>query len=247
MYEGVVQSLIDELGRLPGVGPKSAQRIAFHLLAADPVDVRRLAETLQEVKDKVRFCSTCGNVAEEEQCRICRDPRRDLAVLCVVEEPKDVVAIERTREFRGRYHVLGGAISPIEGIGPDDLRIKELMTRLMNGEVTELIIATDPNLEGEATAAYLARLVGPLGLAVSRLASGLPVGGDLEYADEVTLGRAFEGRRRIVAWRRSGSRARSEYAPCRRSRVGVDDGPALTRANDGDLGSGARSWTFWRP
>ena len=199
MYEGVVQDLIDELGRLPGVGPKSAQRIAFHLLNTDAVDVRRLASVLVEVKDKVRFCSVCGNVAEEEQCKICRDPRRDLSLICVVEESKDVVAIERTREFRGRYHVLGGAISPIEGVGPDDLRVKELMTRLMSGTVTELIIATDPNLEGEATAAYLARLVGPLGLAVSRLASGLPVGGDLEYADEVTLGRAFEGRRRIDA------------------------------------------------
>ena len=197
MYEGVVQDLIDELGRLPGVGPKSAQRIAFHLLAADPADVRRLAHTLVEVKDKVRFCTICGNVAEETECRICRDPRRDLTVLCVVEESKDVVAIERTREFRGRYHVLGGAISPIEGIGPDDLRVKELLTRLADGNVTELIIATDPNLEGEATATYLARLVKPMGLAVTRLASGLPVGGDLEYADEVTLGRAFEGRRRL--------------------------------------------------
>jgi len=199
LYEGVVQDLIDELGRLPGVGPKSAQRIAFHLLAADPTDVRRLADVLIEVKAKVKFCSTCFNVSEDEQCRICRDPRRDPTVLCVVEEYKDVVAIERTREFRGRYHVLGGAISPIDGVGPDDLRVKELMTRLMNGAVTELIIATDPNLEGEATAAYLARLVSPMGLAVSRLASGLPVGGDLEYADEVTLGRAFEGRRRIDA------------------------------------------------
>jgi recombination protein RecR len=199
VYEGVVQNLIDELGRLPGVGPKSAQRIAFHLLAADPADVERLGMALKEVKDKVRFCKTCGNVAEEEECRICRDPRRDMHVICVVEESKDVVAIEKTREFRGRYHVLGGAISPIEGVGPDDLRVKELMTRLMNGAVTELIIATDPNLEGEATAAYLARLVSPMGLAVSRLASGLPVGGDLEYADEVTLGRAFEGRRRIDA------------------------------------------------
>ena len=195
MYEGVVQDLIDELGRLPGVGPKSAQRIAFHLLAADPTDVRRLAHVLTEVKDKVRFCSTCGNVAEAEECRICRDPRRDRTVICVVEEPKDVVAIEKTREFRGRYHVLGGAISPIEGIGPDDLRVRELMTRLADGEVTELILATDPNLEGEATATYLARLVKPMGLRVTRLASGLPVGGDLEYADEVTLGRAFEGRR----------------------------------------------------
>jgi recombination protein RecR len=197
MYEGVVQDLIDELGRLPGVGPKSAQRIAFHLLAAEPVDVRRLAEVLLEVKAKVRFCRTCGNVAEADECRICLDPRRDPAVICVVEEPKDVVAVERTREFRGRYHVLGGAISPIEGIGPDDLRVKELMTRLADGTVTELIIATDPNLEGEATATYLARLVKPMGLTVSRLASGLPVGGDLEYADEVTLGRAFEGRRSL--------------------------------------------------
>jgi recombination protein RecR len=195
VYEGVVQNLIDELGRLPGVGPKSAQRIAFHLLAADPADVTRLTEALKEVKDKVRFCKVCGNVAEAEECRICRDTRRDLHVICVVEEPKDVVAIEKTREFRGRYHVLGGAISPIEGVGPDDLRIRELMTRLADGDVTELILATDPNLEGEATATYLARLVKPMGLTVTRLASGLPVGGDLEYADEVTLGRAFEGRR----------------------------------------------------
>ncbi|MFB4300339.1 recombination mediator RecR [Actinomadura sp. NTSP31] len=195
MYEGVVQNLIDELGRLPGVGPKSAQRIAFHLLAADPADVERLGKALKEVKDKVRFCKTCGNVAEEEECRICRDARRDPAVICVVEESKDVVAIEKTREFRGRYHVLGGAISPIEGVGPDDLRIRELMQRLADGAVTELILATDPNLEGEATATYLARLVKPMGLTVTRLASGLPVGGDLEYADEVTLGRAFEGRR----------------------------------------------------
>ncbi len=197
MYEGVVQDLIDELGRLPGVGPKSAQRIAFHLLQADPVDVKRLAEVLVIVKEKVRFCAVCGNVAEEETCRICRDPRRDLSVLCVVEEPKDVVAIERTREFKGRYHVLGGAISPIEGIGPDQLRIKELMTRLADGAVTEVIIATDPNLEGEATATYLTRFLADLGLRVTRLASGLPVGGDLEYADEVTLGRAFEGRRSV--------------------------------------------------
>ena len=197
MYEGAVQDLIDELGRLPGVGPKSAQRIAFHLLAADPADVRRLTSALVEVKEKVRFCRVCGNVSEQEECRVCRDPRRDLTVICVVEEPKDVVAIEKTREFRGRYHVLGGAISPIEGIGPDDLRVRELMTRLADGTVTELILATDPNLEGEATAAYLARLVKPMGLNVTRLASGLPVGGDLEYADEVTLGRAFEGRRTL--------------------------------------------------
>lgn len=195
MYEGVVQDLIDELGRLPGVGPKSAQRIAFHVLQADPVDVRRLADALTEVKAKVRFCSVCGNVAQDEECRVCRDPRRDATVICVVEEPKDVVAIERTREFRGRYHVLGGAISPIDGVGPDDLRIRELLARLADGTVTELILATDPNLEGEATATYLARMVGSMGLRVTRLASGLPVGGDLEYADEVTLGRAFEGRR----------------------------------------------------
>ncbi|GGP02963.1 recombination mediator RecR [Nonomuraea glycinis] len=195
MYEGVVQNLIDELGLLPGVGPKSAQRIAFHLLAADPADVKRLAHALLEVKDKVRFCRTCGNVAAEEECRICRDPRRDTHVICVVEESKDVVAIEKTREFRGTYHVLGGAISPIDGVGPEDLRIRELMTRLADGRVTELILATDPNLEGEATATYLARLVKPMGMKVTRLASGLPVGGDLEYADEVTLGRAFEGRR----------------------------------------------------
>jgi recombination protein RecR len=197
VYEGVVQDLIDELGRLPNVGPKSAQRIAFHLLAADAADVRRLAQVLLEVKEKVRFCAICGNVAEDVECRICRDPRRDVSIICVVEEPKDVVAIEKTREFRGRYHVLGGAISPIEGVGPDDLRVRELMTRLADGTVTELILATDPNLEGEATATYLARLVKPMGLRVTRLASGLPVGGDLEYADEVTLGRAFEGRRQL--------------------------------------------------
>lgn len=195
MYEGVIQDLIDELGRLPGVGPKSAQRIAFHLLQSDPADIRRLVTALTEVTDKVKFCTLCGNVAEAELCRICRDPRRDLTVLCIVEEPKDVVAIEKTREFRGRYHVLGGAISPIEGVGPDDLRIKELVERLASGEVVEIIIATDPNLEGEATATYLARWLKPMGLRVTRLASGLPVGGDLEYADEVTLGRAFEGRR----------------------------------------------------
>src|ERR671919_3109368 len=197
MYEGVVQDLIDELGRLPGVGPKSAQRIAFHVLAADPADVRRLVAALTEVKDKVKFCSICGNVAEEEQCRICRDPRRDLSVLCVVEEPKDVVAIERTREVRGRYHVLGGAISPIEGIGPDDLRIRELLGRLEPDSIREVILATNPNIEGEATAMYLARLLAPLGVRVTRIASGLPVGGDLEYADEITLGRAFAGRRGV--------------------------------------------------
>ena len=199
MYEGVVQDLIDELGRLPGVGPKSAQRIAFHLLQADPHDVQRLVQALTEVKAKVAFCETCGNVAEGPQCRICADPRRDPSAICVVEEPKDVVAIERTREFRGRYHVLGGAISPLDGVGPDDLRLSELMARLSSGEVAEIIIATDPNLEGEATAAYLARLLQPFDIRVTRLASGLPVGGDLEYADEVTLGRAFEGRKLLNA------------------------------------------------
>jgi recombination protein RecR len=195
MYEGVIQHLIDELGRLPGVGPKGAQRIAFYLLASDQEDVRRLATALTEVTERVRFCKTCGNVAEAEECRICTDTRRDPAVICVVEEPKDVAAVEKIREFRGRYHVLGGAISPIDGVGPDNLRIRELMTRLADGTVTELILATDPNLEGEATATYIARLVKPMGLRVTRPASGLPVGGDLEYADEVTLGRAFEGRR----------------------------------------------------
>ena len=197
MYEGVVQDLIDELGRLPGIGPKSAQRIAFYVLSADAQDVERLAAVLREVKERVRFCTICGNVAEEELCRICRDPRRDLTMICVVEESKDVVSIERTREFRGRYHVLGGAINPIEGIGPDALRIRELIARLADGTIVEVILATDPNLEGEATATYLARMITPLGIAVSRLASGLPVGGDLEYADDVTLGRAFEGRRRV--------------------------------------------------
>lgn len=195
MYEGVVQDLIDELGRLPGVGPKSAQRIAFHVLNSDSADVRRLIGALTEVLDKVKFCVICGNVSADELCKICRDPRRDPSVLCIVEEPKDVVAIEKTREFRGRYHILGGAISPLDGIGPDELRVKELVTRLASEEVTEIILATDPNLEGEATATYLARLLKPMGLRVTRLASGLPVGGDLEYADELTLGRAFEGRR----------------------------------------------------
>jgi len=195
LYEGIVQDLIDELGRLPGVGPKGAQRIAFHLLQAEPVDVRRLAEVLLEVKARVRFCATCFNVSEDDECRICRDPRRDQSVLCVVEEYKDVVAIERTKEFRGRYHVLGGAISPIDGIGPDQLHITELLKRLADGAITEVILATDPNLEGEATATYLTRMLKPLGLRITRLASGLPVGGDLEYADEVTLGRAFAGRR----------------------------------------------------
>ena len=195
MYEGILQDLIDELGRLPGVGPKSAQRIAFHIIQSDRVDVSRLAEVLKTVKERVKFCTICGNISEEELCKICRDPRRDNTSICVVEESKDVIAIEKTREFKGKYHVLGGAISPIDGIGPENLRIRELMQRLAETEIAEVIIATDPNLEGEATATYLTRLIKPLGVKVSRLASGLPVGGDLEYADEVTLGRAFEGRR----------------------------------------------------
>jgi recombination protein RecR len=199
VYEGVVQDLIDELGQLPGIGPKGAQRIAFHLLAANSEDVRRLAATLIEVTEKVKFCRICGNVAENDECKICMDARRDLSVICVVEEPKDVAAIEKIREFRGRYHVLGGVISPMDGVGPEDLRISELMARLADGDISELILATDPNLEGEATATYLARLVKPLGLRVTRPASGLPVGGDLEYADELTLGRALEGRREVDA------------------------------------------------
>uniref|UniRef100_UPI00286C354A recombination mediator RecR n=1 Tax=Salinibacterium sp. TaxID=1915057 RepID=UPI00286C354A len=184
---------------LPGIGPKSAQRIAFHILQTQSFDVTRLSEVLRDVRDKVRFCDICGNVTEQQTCSICRDPRRSHATICVVEEAKDVVAIERTREFKGLYHVLGGAISPIDGIGPDDLRIKQLVGRLADGSVTEVIIATDPNLEGEATATYLTRLLVYPNLRVTRLASGLPVGGDLEYADEVTLGRAFEGRRDVEA------------------------------------------------
>ena len=195
MYEGVVQDLIDELGRLPGIGPKSAQRIAFYLLRADPDEVTRLTTVLTQVKATIRFCERCGNVAQAELCRICADPRRDQTAICVVEEPKDVVAVERTREFRGTYHVLGGAISPMDGIGPEDMRIRELLQRLADGTVTELILATDPNIQGEATATYISRSLRGTGLTITRLASGLPVGGDLEYADEVTLGRAFEGRR----------------------------------------------------
>ncbi|GAA2947168.1 recombination mediator RecR [Microbacterium luteolum] len=195
MYDGIVQELIDEFGRLPGIGPKSAQRITFHILQTPTFDVARLAELLSEIRTRVRFCEVCGNVAEQERCAICRDPRRSQALICVVEDAKDVAAIERTREFRGLYHVLGGVISPIAGIGPDDLRIAQLMTRLADGTVQEVILATNPNLEGEATASYLSRLLTTMQITVSRLASGLPVGGDLEYADEVTLGRAFEGRR----------------------------------------------------
>ncbi|NKE08478.1 MULTISPECIES: recombination mediator RecR [Kocuria] len=194
MYEGAVQDLIDELGRLPGVGPKSAQRIAFFLLDADRQDVQRLSDAMSAVKERVKHCQICGNVAEQDECAICRDARRDQTVICVVEESRDVMAIERTKSFRGLYHVLGGSINPIAGIGPDQLRVRELMTRLSDESIEEIVLATDPNLEGEATATYLARMLKTLGIKVTRLASGLPVGGDLEYADEVTLGRAFEGR-----------------------------------------------------
>ncbi len=197
VYDGIVQDLIDEFGRLPGIGPKSAQRIAFHILQTQSFDVTRLAELLSEVRERARFCEVCGNITESERCSICSDPRRDQTLICVVEESKDVVAIERTRQFRGLYHVLGGAISPIDGIGPDDLSIPALMRRIGDAEIQEVIIATDPNLEGEATAAYLSRLLTAIEVPVSRLASGLPVGGDLEFADEVTLGRAFEGRRKV--------------------------------------------------
>ena len=198
-YDGAIQRLIDAFANLPGIGPKGAQRIAFYLLNAPDEESQALIDAITEVKEKVRFCDICGNVCETSPCPVCADPRRDHSVICVVEEPRDVVAIERTREFRGRYHVLGGAINPIDGVGPDDLRIRELMMRLADGVVTEVIIATDPNVEGEATASYLSRLLNSVGVAVTRLASGLPVGGDLEYADEITLGRAFEGRVRINA------------------------------------------------
>jgi recombination protein RecR len=200
VYEGPVQDVIDEFGRLPGIGPKSAQRIAFHLLSVDRADIDRLCAALTRMAVEVKFCERCGNVSEGDLCRICADPRRDGAVICVVEEPKDVAAVERTREYRGVYHVLGGAISPIDGIGPDQLRIAELLKRIAEPDVREVILATDPNLEGEATATYLVRLLATFpGLSVTRLASGLPVGGDLEYADEVTLGRALSGRRTALA------------------------------------------------
>ena len=195
MYDGAVQTLIDELGRLPGIGPKSAQRIAFHILEASETDMVALADAITDVKSKIRLCEICFNVSEHERCAICRDEHRDAGLLCVVEESQDVIAIERTRTFNGRYHVLGGAITPIGGIGPEQLRVRELLTRLQDNAVTEVILATNPNLEGEATATYLTRMLSPVGITLSRLASGLPVGGDLEYADEVTLGRAFEGRR----------------------------------------------------
>ncbi|MDU1224793.1 recombination mediator RecR [Varibaculum cambriense] len=195
MYDGALQDLIDALGRLPGIGPKSAQRIAFYVLSRPKAEAELLAQALIDAKEKIRFCTKCGNIAQEELCPICRNPKRDQAVICVVEEAKDVGAIERTRSYLGLYHVLGGAIDPINGIGPEQLRLRELLSRLSGDTVQEIIIATNPNIEGEATATYLTRTISPLGLKVTRLASGLPVGGDLEYADEVTLGRALEGRR----------------------------------------------------
>ena len=195
----LLQTLVDELGRLPGIGPKSAQRIAFHLLKVADEDARRLADAIVAVKERVSLCTRCFNVAEGGLCAICADPRRDGTVLCVVEDPRDIVALEKTQEFRGRYHVLHGALNPIEGVGPEQLRVRELLGRLDDEGVTEVILCTNPNLEGEATAMYLARLLKPLGTKVTRLASGLPVGGDLEYADELTLGRALEGRREVDA------------------------------------------------
>ncbi len=199
MYAGPVQDLIEELGRLPGVGPKSAQRIAFHLLKLPREEALRLSRAIVEMKERVSFCARCFNVAEGDECGVCADPRRDTRVLCVVEEPRDIVAVEKTHEFGGRYHVLQGAISPIEGIGPDQLKVRELLARLEPEQVREVILCTNPNIEGEATAMYLARLLAPLGVRVTRIASGLPVGGDLEYADELTLGRALEGRREVEA------------------------------------------------
>lgn len=197
IFAGPVQDLIDELGRLPGIGPKSAQRIAYHLLKIPKVDATRLATSIVEVKERMSFCTRCFNIAEGEECQICRDPSREGATLCVVEESRDIVAVERTREYRGRYHVLQGAISPIEGIGPEQLRIAELLKRITDEKIDEVILCTNPNIEGEATAMYLARLLEPAGITVTKIASGLPVGGDLEYADELTLGRALEGRQRL--------------------------------------------------
>jgi recombination protein RecR len=199
VYTGPLQALIDELGRLPGIGPKSAQRIAFHLLKVPSEDALRLADAVVAMKERTTMCARCFNVAEGELCGVCGDGRRDGSVLCVVEDPRDIVAVEKTREYRGRYHVLHGALNPIEGVGPDQLRIRELLARLSDEDVGEVILCTNPNLEGEATAMYLARLLHPLGVKVTRIASGLPVGGDLEYADELTLGRALEGRREVEA------------------------------------------------
>lgn len=198
MYEGALQDLIDEFGRLPGIGPKSAQRMTMHVLDSEPDEVARLVDAIQAVRKRVHHCEICGNLTEEEACSICRDPRRDPTTLCVVQEPKDIQAIEGSRVFHGRYHVLGGVIDPIHGIGPDQLRIRQLLTRLQDDRITEVIIATNPNVEGEATAAYLARTLATIGITTSRLAMGLPMGGDLEYADSITLGRALEGRRSMA-------------------------------------------------
>jgi recombination protein RecR len=197
VFEGPIQELIDELARLPGIGPKSAQRLAFYIVKAPPDEAKRLAEALVNAKERVRFCRECYGVSEGELCRVCRDPSRDVTVICVVEESKDQAAIEKAGIVKGRYHILGGAISPLEGIGPDDLRVQELLDRVARDQVREVILATNPNLEGNATAMYVAGLIKPLGVRVTRLASGLPVGGDLEYADEVTLGQALEGRREM--------------------------------------------------
>jgi len=199
VFAGAIQDVVEELARLPGIGPKTAQRLAFHLLKIETTDARRLADAIIEMKETVRFCEKCFNFSIDELCEFCADSRRDPTLICVVEEPPDIVSVERTGQFRGRYHVLGGAISPIDGIGPDNLHIKQLLSRLPEDSVEEVIVATNPNVEGEATAMYLGRLIVPLGVKVTRIASGLPVGGDLEYADEVTLGRALEGRRELMA------------------------------------------------
>lgn len=232
MYEGAVQNLIDELGRLPGVGPKSAQRIAFHILNADAADMARLANAISTVKTSVSFCEECGNVSETKLCSICRDERRDPSVLCVVEESKDVVAIERTRSFTGRYHVLGGAINPLAGVGPEQLRIRELVSRLADERIQEIILAMDPNLEGEATATYLSRMLVPLGVRLSRLASGLPVGGDLEYADEITLGRALEGRRVISEGTAAVHTAAEDFKRANREEEQEREQTAVVRAEE---------------
>ena len=232
MYEGAVQNLIDELGRLPGVGPKSAQRIAFHILNADAADMARLANAISTVKTSVSFCEECGNVSETKLCSICRDERRDPSVLCVVEESKDVVAIERTRSFTGRYHVLGGAINPLAGVGPEQLRIRELVSRLADERIQEIILAMDPNLEGEATATYLSRMLVPLGVRLSRLASGLPVGGDLEYADEITLGRALEGRRVISEGTAVAHTAAEDFERANREEEQEREQAAVVRAEE---------------
>ncbi|WP_294497860.1 recombination mediator RecR [uncultured Rothia sp.] len=232
MYEGAVQNLIDELGRLPGVGPKSAQRIAFHILNADAADMARLANAISTVKTSVSFCEECGNVSETKLCSICRDERRDPSVLCVVEESKDVVAIERTRSFTGRYHVLGGAINPLAGVGPEQLRIRELVSRLADERIQEIILAMDPNLEGEATATYLSRMLVPLGVRLSRLASGLPVGGDLEYADEITLGRALEGRRVISEGTAAVHTAAEDFKRANREEEQEREQAAVVRAEE---------------